>query len=341
MLCGSKNKKLQQWKLNRLSTYGLLSALKQTEVVNVMDSLIEAGLLQQKEVDERRPTIHITDAGRRVMLETDPLPDAVRMPFPLAKRLAAATRSIEAQDVQTRSPGSDQADAGGQGEPSPEVADLTERLKRWRRKTSAALGIPVYRVLTNATVQRIAEESPTTTEQLESISGVGPATIEQFGYDIVQLILASSGQADGVSSGQADRESSGQSEGESSGQSEGGPTDGPAEVHESPQQDQPVTQPIDDPGEDPEMTLHSDEPSELPRMNTDQGQSDAYWTWRLFRDGYSAQQIASIRRCEISSLVVDLIAAAAGGHTVDPSWISAPEGAKRIQDAVAGAAVGG
>ncbi len=63
MLCGSKNKKLQQWKLHRLSTYGLLSALKQTEVVAVMDSLIEAGLLQQKEVDERRPTIHMTESG--------------------------------------------------------------------------------------------------------------------------------------------------------------------------------------------------------------------------------------------------------------------------------------
>ena len=29
--------------------------------------------------------------------------------------------------------------------------------KRWRRKTSAALGIPAYRVLTNATIDRIAE----------------------------------------------------------------------------------------------------------------------------------------------------------------------------------------
>ncbi|MCG8648233.1 MAG: RecQ family zinc-binding domain-containing protein, partial [Pirellulales bacterium] len=65
MLCGSKNKRLQQWKLHRLSTYGLLSAMRQIEVVAVMDSLIEVGLLEQKEVEERRPTIHITDHGRR------------------------------------------------------------------------------------------------------------------------------------------------------------------------------------------------------------------------------------------------------------------------------------
>ena len=65
---------------------------------------------------------------------------------------------------------------------------MIERLKRWRHKTSAALGIPAYRVLTNATIDRIAESCPLTTEQLELVSGIGPATIEQFGYDIVELI---------------------------------------------------------------------------------------------------------------------------------------------------------
>ena len=48
-------------------------------------------LLQQKEVDDRRPTIHITDSGRPVMLEHDPLPAAVMMSPPLAKRLELTT----------------------------------------------------------------------------------------------------------------------------------------------------------------------------------------------------------------------------------------------------------
>ncbi len=93
MLCGSKNKKLQQWKLHQLSTYGLLSAMKQSEVVSVMDSLIEAGLLEQREIDQRRPTIHITDSGREVMLRDNPFPRSVAIKFPLARRLAAATRA--------------------------------------------------------------------------------------------------------------------------------------------------------------------------------------------------------------------------------------------------------
>ncbi len=188
MLCGSKNKKLQQWKLHRLSTYGLLSDLRQTEVVQAMDSLIEAGLLEQKEVDERRPTIHITDFGRRVMHAQDPLPETIRFSFVLAKRLAMAARTIESGDVQTTGGGEQPSDAAGETDRSGVADELATRLKRWRHKTSAAFGIPAYRVLTNATIDRISEAQPTSTEHLEAISGVGPATISQYGEDILQVI---------------------------------------------------------------------------------------------------------------------------------------------------------
>jgi ATP-dependent DNA helicase RecQ len=76
-------------------------------------------------------------------------------------------------------------------------------------------------------------------------------------------------------------------------------------------------------------------------MNSAPDQSDAYWTWRLFRDGYSTSQVAAIRRCEVSSLVDDLVLAASAGHLVDPSWITASNDAKRIRDALAGAPIGG
>ncbi len=81
MLCGSRSKKLQQWKLHRLSTYGMLSDLKQTEVAAVIDALVEGGLLMQREVDDRRPTIDINDAGKQVMHAIEPLPASVTMSF--------------------------------------------------------------------------------------------------------------------------------------------------------------------------------------------------------------------------------------------------------------------
>jgi ATP-dependent DNA helicase RecQ len=188
-------------------------------------------------------------------------------------------------------------------------------LKRWRHKTSAALGIPAYRVLTNATIDRIAESCPTTTEQLGAISGIGPATIEQFGYDIVELIR----ETIGIDDQEADQ------------------TGAEPAIRETTAIRREQVAEVDA----PEDAFPADAASELPAVHSASDQSDAYWTWRLFRDGYSASQIAAIRRCEVSSLVDDLILAASAGHLVDPSWITASDDAKRIRDALEGAAIGG
>ncbi len=281
MLSGSKNKKLQQWKLHRLSTYGLLSALRQTDLVAVMDALIESGMLLQKEVDDRRPTVHVTDLGRRVMKSEDPLPPALTMPRQLAKRLAIAAAQIESGDVQITSAGSDQTEQVT--ERSAQSTELIERLKRWRRKTSAALGIPAYRVLTNATIDRIAEMIPQTTDQLAAVPGIGAATMEQFGCDILELVNESQSAADP-------------------------PTESDGKQQES-----------------------FDHPNP----------TDAYWTWRLFRDGYTADQIAAIRRCQISSLADDLVWAVSAGHEIKPSWIGTVDGASRLSRPESSARMGG
>jgi ATP-dependent DNA helicase RecQ len=322
MLCGSKNKKLQQWKLHHLSTYGLLSGLRQTEVVAVMDALIETGLLQQKEVDERRPTIHMTEGGRSVMRSETPLPTSLQMPLPLAKRLAKATGQIESADVQTESAGTDTA-VKQVGPESERTAETAERLKRWRRKNAAALGIPAYRVLTNATIDRITESCPTSTDALESISGVGPATIEQFGHDIVELIRSGLEDHPTPQSGTASETSASD--------------DSPAE------QTPAFAATNNSSPESPNspVKLSSEDASELPVANNKSEETPGYWTWRLFRDGYSESEVLAILCCEPTELVDQLVLAARGGLSVDPTWVADNTAAKRIRIVVKGSAVGG
>jgi ATP-dependent DNA helicase RecQ len=298
MLCGSRSKKLQQWKLHRLSTYGMLSELKQTEVVAVIDALVEGGLLIQREVDDRRPTIDINEAGKRVMHAVEPLPSSISMSFPLAKRLAMAARGIESRDVpqQSAAAGGDAATAGDDDDCAA-ATELRDRLKRWRRKTSAALGIPAYRVLTNATIERIADMMPTDSEQLEAVSGIGAATMEQYGYDILQLVgevAANSGQSSPPSP----------------------PPDG------RPRVEQREEQLSGDSAETSEATEDSGDPTE----NGDAQQRPShYWTWRLFCDGYSATQIVQIRRCEAGILLEELQAARRDGLEVRAEWDAAAE----------------
>lgn len=349
MLCGSKNKKLQQWKLHRLSTYGLLSKLKQTEVVAVMDALIETGLLQQREVDERRPTIHMTEDGRQVMRLETPLPASLTMPFPLAKRLANATKGLESADVQTQSAGTDQNEEVDRSEESPLQVEIAERLKRWRRKTAAALGIPAYRVLTNATIDRIAEGCPDNTEALETVSGVGPATIEQFGFDLVQLVRDACERVGGEHLDEPSRppepNQTSPSGEELSSDLAGGDSIGAVAKKETDQnieipgkteiQQSPVHQ------TDMSRAFRTDPATELPQTNTVMDRPDGYWTWRLFRDGFTENEVAAIRRSDSAALIEDLVAAAKAGLEVNETWISGEDHLHRIREAFDRAAIGG
>ena len=69
MLGGSKAAQVTKLNLHRLSTFGLLDDLRQTEVVELLDALIEVRLLEQIELQPHRPMIQITDRGGEVMRE--------------------------------------------------------------------------------------------------------------------------------------------------------------------------------------------------------------------------------------------------------------------------------
>ena len=200
MLCGSKSKRLSQWRLNQLSTYGLLSAMKQAEVAMIMDRLSEFGLVVQQEIEQRRPTIHMTEIGREIMHGRSPMPDGFHLPKELASKLIHATKSVEsieepspsATNIENEDRACDQIVTGetqSTGEPNqPFIEETTATLKRWRRKTSAALGLPAFKVLTNATLERIAISQPENMDALKMIKGIGESNSQQFGQDIIELI---------------------------------------------------------------------------------------------------------------------------------------------------------
>ena len=64
MLCGSQSARMAKLRLNKLSTFGLLSQLKQTEVVTLIEGLIAVGCLEQEDLDRFRPVVAIDAAGR-------------------------------------------------------------------------------------------------------------------------------------------------------------------------------------------------------------------------------------------------------------------------------------
>ncbi|MCD4771242.1 exodeoxyribonuclease V subunit gamma, partial [archaeon] len=77
----------------------------------------------------------------------------------------------------------------------PEVDDksdvdegLVGELKSWRSIVGEEKGVPVYAVLTNATIDEIAEKKPESAEELMKISGIGPEKLMRYGGKILGII---------------------------------------------------------------------------------------------------------------------------------------------------------
>jgi DNA helicase II / ATP-dependent DNA helicase PcrA len=68
--------------------------------------------------------------------------------------------------------------------------ELFERLRAWRLERSKELKQPAFCVFTDATLTRIAEVRPQTTQELATIGGVGPAKLTAYAADVLELCSA-------------------------------------------------------------------------------------------------------------------------------------------------------
>jgi DNA helicase-2/ATP-dependent DNA helicase PcrA len=66
--------------------------------------------------------------------------------------------------------------------------ELFERLRAWRKERADAESVPAYVVFTDATLQLIAEQRPTSPAALLRISGVGPAKLERYGEGVLEVV---------------------------------------------------------------------------------------------------------------------------------------------------------
>jgi ATP-dependent DNA helicase UvrD/PcrA len=66
--------------------------------------------------------------------------------------------------------------------------ELFERLRAWRKQRADEDNVPAFVVFTDATLQLIAEQRPTSPSALLRISGVGPAKLERYGEGLLEVV---------------------------------------------------------------------------------------------------------------------------------------------------------
>jgi superfamily II DNA helicase RecQ len=66
--------------------------------------------------------------------------------------------------------------------------DLFNRLKQWRMETARQRSVPAYVVFSDATLEAIATARPRNELELSLIKGVGPAKLDAYAEDILDLV---------------------------------------------------------------------------------------------------------------------------------------------------------
>ena len=164
VLLGSKAKQILEWRLDQLPTYGILRGMREADLRRIIEELIRERCLRI--AGGEYPLIELTEHGKQVMWRKA----SVHIDFPNLARPAptAARRSDTVPDS---------ADA-----------DLMAALKAWRFKMSKIRHVPPYSICNNKTLIAIAAAKPNSLIGLEACYGMGPARVERYGDELLELV---------------------------------------------------------------------------------------------------------------------------------------------------------
>jgi ATP-dependent DNA helicase RecQ len=198
MLTGSGSEKMERLGLKRLSTFNILAEFRQPEVVEILDALTEAGLLEAQEVDRFRPVLNLAARGRDFLKGDVPNLPALSVTPALAEKvrnggLERVARPPSRPSTSTATPPDPDPEFGP--EPDGEAATsgddpVRDRLKALRTAWARESQMPPYHIFTNQMLDELALRRPATPQALAAIKGMGPARLERFGDAILDAIRA-------------------------------------------------------------------------------------------------------------------------------------------------------
>ena len=129
---------------------------------------------------------------RRVSLASDgrepeiALSRNLQMPQASARSATKPSRKSSVKEKSPKQPAA-RTIATTPEELSQAAQQLEQALKGWRTAIAKKLGMPPFVVLHDKTLRAIAHAKPTTPNQLQEISGMGPAKVDKYGPQILEI----------------------------------------------------------------------------------------------------------------------------------------------------------
>ncbi|MBP9478829.1 MAG: DNA helicase RecQ [Sebaldella sp.] len=152
VLKGSKNQKLLGFKLNELSTYGIMKEYPKEELKSFVNTLIAHSYLDY--IDGEYPVVTGNNLAMRVLRSEE------RVLF----------KNIKKTEVVF------------------EYNELFEKLRELRREFSQRENVPSYIVFGDNSLKEMSVRYPQTYDQFLEINGVGNAKVEKYGTEFLRII---------------------------------------------------------------------------------------------------------------------------------------------------------
>lgn len=175
ILKGSDTEKVKRFRLNTLSTYGIMNTDTEVRIRTMIRFLTAEGYLAETE----HRTLTLTRRAAEVLKGAYKV--EMRMPVK-RKKSDLRTNSL----ASTFGMGS--SSKGRQGIVSIDT-ELLDRLKKLRKKIASEAGMPPYIVFSDATLRDMCAKLPRSQSELLEVSGVGRVKQEKYGQEFTQEII--------------------------------------------------------------------------------------------------------------------------------------------------------
>ncbi len=168
VLRGIETERIQQWRHDQLSTFGIGADKSEAEWRAILRQVIALGLIA---VDyESYSALKLTDAARPVLRGAQ------------AVQLRQYQKPVKTKRDSGKQKGYEESTL------SAEEQALFDKLRWWRVETARKNNVPAYVIFHDATLREIAKARPRSIDDLRGVTGVGEKKLETYGEQIVALI---------------------------------------------------------------------------------------------------------------------------------------------------------
>ncbi|WP_042164948.1 DNA helicase RecQ [Paenibacillus gorillae] len=157
VLKGSRDKRLLEFGLDRLTTYGLFNNWPEKEIADWLYWLVAEGYLRMS--DGQYPTVSLAASALPVLEGKETVMQRLRM---------TVKRSASSSGVAS--------------------SPLFDALKQWRKETAARENVPPFMLFFDATLKELTDVQPLTEDQLLQVKGIGAAKAGKYGEELLAII---------------------------------------------------------------------------------------------------------------------------------------------------------